>query len=76
MMEPDKVQHIYPLDEEDQHILFLTYTKSGQEYSQCSCEPWFRVLPNGNTLVVHSSFNGREGVEWANEILNNKTDKK
>jgi hypothetical protein len=26
---------------------------------------------NGNMIFVHNSFNGREAVEWTNEILNN-----
>jgi len=69
MIYPDKVIHIYPIDEEDQHIIFLTYPPLGEPYSECKCEPWFKPLENGSVVIVHSSFNGREAVEWAEEIL-------
>jgi hypothetical protein len=26
----------------------------------------------GEMVVIHNSFDGREGVEWANDILNKK----
>ena len=75
MIEPDKVMHIYPVGEEEQHIIFLTYPTIGEPYSECKCEPWIKPLENGHIAVVHSSFNGREVLEWAKEILNNnKTD--
>ena len=28
------------------------------------------IEPNSEIIVVHNAFDGREGVEWANEILN------
>lgn len=70
MIDPSKVIHIYPKDEEDDHIIFLTYPAIGEPYSECKCEPWFKPLENGHIAVIHASFNGREGVEWATEILN------
>lgn len=54
------VQHILPINDSDTH----------EEATTCHCQP--KVLnENGNMIVVHNSFDGREGVEWANEILNN-----
>jgi hypothetical protein len=70
MLTPDKVIHIYPKNEEDDHVIFLTYPVIGEPYSECKCEPWFKPAENGHTLVIHASFNGREGLEWANDILN------
>jgi len=70
MLTPDKVIHIYPIDEENEHVIFLTYPVLGDPYSECKCEPWFKPAENGCTLVIHASFNGREGLEWANDILN------
>ena len=69
MIEPGKVIHIYPKDEEEQHIIFLTYPPIGEPYSECKCEPWFKPADNGYILVIHASFNGREALEWAQEIL-------
>lgn len=44
--------------------------ESHTENTTCKCEP--RVIyHNGETIVIHNSFDGREGVEWVNEILNN-----
>lgn len=69
MIDPDKVIHIYPLDEEDDHIIFLTYPAIGDPYSECVCTPRLNT-ENGCLLVIHNSYDGREGVEIVNEILN------
>lgn len=38
---------------------------------ECECEP--RVeYENGAVLIIHNSYDGREGVEWANEVLKQK----
>ncbi len=71
MIDPSKVIHIYPKDEEDDHVIFLTYPPIGEPYSECKCEPWFKEADNGHILVIHSSYDGREAVEQVNEILNN-----
>lgn len=37
----------------------------------CDCDPEIRHLENGWTRIRHFSFDGREAVEWANDIINN-----
>jgi hypothetical protein len=54
--------HIAPLNDTHEHIL---------EGASCPCEPRIIADPDSEMIVVHNSFDGREGVEWANEILNN-----
>lgn len=41
-----------------------------EESTTCKCEPRVEHI-NGNMVVVHNAFDGREGVEIANEILGN-----
>ncbi len=72
MIDPENVYHLYPHDEEDDHIVFLTYQKTGEPYSECKCQPWFKLQDNGLLIVVHASFHGQQAVDWANEILNKK----
>ena len=72
IIDPDKVFHIYPIDEECDHIIFLTYPPIGEPYSECKCHPRLEEAENEHIMVIHSSFDGREGLELANEILNNK----
>jgi hypothetical protein len=72
MIDPSKVVHIYPQDEIDDHIIFLTYPPIGDAYSECVCCPTLESGPDGRLLVIHNSYDGREGVEWAKEILNSK----
>lgn len=48
-------QHVFPLNEE--HKL---------EGFDCDCEP---KIDFDNEIVIHNSFDGREAVEQANEIL-------
>jgi len=35
----------------------------------CKCKPKIEVLED-RVLIIHNSFDGREAVEWANEIIN------
>lgn len=38
----------------------------------CKCEP--RIITDYKTIIiVHSSFDGREGAEWFRELLKNNT---
>lgn len=58
-MEEIEIWHILPVNDSEQH----------EESSMCNCEP--RVdTSNGYVLIIHNSFDGREAIEWANEILN------
>lgn len=41
----------------------------------CRCNPRMEVY-NGNHLVIHRSFDGREAVEQAEELLGIKSDGK
>lgn len=54
--------HAYPINDLEQHDL---------EGTQCKCNPEVIVEPNAEIIIVHNSFDGREGVELANEILKN-----
>lgn len=53
--------HIIPLNDDEEHT----------EDSTCKCEPTM-FEEEGDMIFVHNSFDGREGVEFANEILNNQ----
>lgn len=55
--------HVYPLDDIEEHDI---------ETTLCKCEPRIISDTDADIIVVHNSFDGREGVEWANDILNNK----
>lgn len=37
---------------------------------RCNCLPIMEKQSSGAIIVIHNSFDGREGVEWTNEILN------
>lgn len=37
---------------------------------KCKCHPDQKIMKNGAVILIHNSFDGREGVEWTNEILN------
>ena len=53
--------HIIPLNDIEEHLAFGT---------GCPCDPQL-IYEEEEVIVVHNSFDGREGVEWANEILDN-----
>jgi len=51
--------HITPINDLHEH----------EDNSKCPCEPTVE-LANGNLIIIHNSFDGREGLELAKEILN------
>lgn len=52
------------------HVTPVGDLKEHEESTTCKCEP--KVLhENGDMIVVHNSFDGREGIEVVNEILKN-----
>lgn len=53
--------HVHPIDDIEPHDLNGT---------ACKCGPRVIAEPDAEMIVVHNSFDGREAVEWANEILN------
>jgi hypothetical protein len=59
-MEENKIAvwHILPRNDSDIH----------EETSVCKCEPSVKIT-EGGVLIVHNSFDGRELIEQANEIL-------
>jgi len=50
--------HIYPLDDLKEHVLEST----------CECQPTV-IIENGELIVCHNAFDGRELIEEVNEIL-------
>lgn len=50
------------------HVIPLGDTKSHRESYVCSCLPEIKYESH-NMIIVHNSNDGREGIEWANEIL-------
>lgn len=55
------------------HVLPVNDLKEHQEDSTCQCEPQARILEEtGDVLIIHNSFDGREYVEQANDIINHK----
>jgi hypothetical protein len=55
--------HIHPLNDIKEHDTSYTV-------STCHCKPTSKI-EGGEIIVIHNSFDGREGVEMVNDILNN-----
>jgi hypothetical protein len=54
--------HVYPLDDLKEHDI----TETG---NTCECDPQVIIESDSSIIVVHNSFDGREGVEWFNELM-------
>lgn len=55
------------------HTVPTNDTRDGEPFEHpcettCPCEPTVS-FENGEMLVLHNSFDGREAVEWAEDIL-------
>lgn len=53
------------------YVLPINDIKEHEEESTCSCNPKVEVLPNGDMLIIHNSFDGREYVEILRETTKN-----
>lgn len=70
---PDSI-HVYPTDDFKEH--YLESVSGGEDgfsdavppYCPCLCMPKTES-ENGVWIIIHQSFDGREAVEWVNEIL-------
>lgn len=56
------MQHVHPIDDTQEH-------DTSEKGNTCHCDPSIIIEPNTEIIVVHNSFDGREGIEWVNEIL-------
>ncbi len=83
----DNIWHVFPVDDTKEHALetgwaTFKYSKLSEDgyvrhahrrlISNCKCFPSVEEQPNGAFIVIHSSFDGREGLELVNEILNDE----
>lgn len=74
-MDTNRINHIYPINDDDDHLLEIEYDMANQLKCRCNCNPKleFHKSYNGYYIagvsVIHNSFDGREAVEWANGIL-------
>jgi hypothetical protein len=62
MIDPNKVYHVYPTNEEKEHLLECSYTVIGSPYCDCRCKPKLEEVGEGMT-IIHNSFDGREFCE-------------
>ncbi len=58
-VDPDKVWHIYPLDDLKEH--------STDSAEPCDCKPKMEMLPNGNVNIIHNAWDQRETREKDNK---------
>lgn len=54
--------HVYPLNDLQEHIFEST----------CFCNP-IVTIQNGEIIICHNSFDGREIIEKVNQIIKNET---
>lgn len=52
------------------HLLPTNDLKPHEETSTCGCEPNVEILENGDMMIIHNSFDGREAIEMFNDIIN------
>lgn len=52
------------------HILPTNDLIIHKESSKCKCDPKIKTQSNGNILVIHNAYDGREIIEYFNKINN------
>ncbi len=71
----DQIYHVLPVNDSNKHQEDCIYADNSFPVCNCKCQPNYKFSESGNKpykamIVIHNSFDGREGVEWANELLN------
>lgn len=69
----DNVIQVIPIDDEQEHsegFFWEPLPFDDAPVSECSCGARREVNSKGMWMLIHRSFDGREGLEWAAEILN------
>lgn len=74
----DNIWHVFPIDDSEEHLQKSEWVSNVDSqgnvnmslYCSCKCRSSVDYLENGGIIVVHDAFDGRLGIEWANEILN------
>ena len=51
------------------HVLPTNDLVIHKEDGSCKCNPNIKTYDNGNVLIIHNAFDGREIIEYFNEIL-------
>ena len=64
-----EITHIIPLNDLREHSE-ETINHIGLLVSYCECSPRLETITKDSCMFIHNSFDGREGLELANEILN------
>ena len=75
LSEYPNIQHVSPVADSETHIYKIQWGAEGDPDDTwptciCECNPR-RKYTSGNEgwIFVHDAFDGRLGIEWANEIL-------
>lgn len=63
----DDFIHVVPVDDIENHTTELAWVGLMHMFT-CKCKPRLE-FEKDKIIIIHSSFDGREGLEWANELL-------
>lgn len=64
----NNVWHVIPMGDIHPHLDECIIDEDGDPICKCHCDPSTH-LEEAGYIIVHNSFDGREGLEWAKEIL-------
>lgn len=65
----DNIVHVIPLNDKQEHDEYVCWP-SEVPASGCRCGAISELSKNNVFIIIHSSFDGREGLEWVKDILN------
>lgn len=54
------------------HILPTNDIDTHEESTICKCEPKLEILEDGDMMIIHNAFDGREIIELTNKIINDE----
>lgn len=70
-IESPEVRHVIPLDDAGSHLEVSRDKElpfGTEPVCDCSCAPRWEDK-DGVRIFIHNSFDGREGLEWAMDLL-------
>lgn len=59
----NKIGWLVEVTDTSTHILPLNDIVLHEQAPNCHCQPKTEMLPNGNLMLIHNSYDGREYIE-------------